>query len=883
MFLNERRKLKRLCKEIAFNKNIDVDSNADKYNDKYNMMIISIFAVCILGRIQGKQVGAVKGSDDFYDMYNKEISYMINRFPFLSKRITSELKIITNNTFSKISNYINEVEHSLDNVLAWAYQYLKYDKEKNIYAKSLNAGNKIEGDGIAPATQFFTEDYMVQYLVNNTLKQIDLSEVKLSELKILDPACGGGNFLVYTFEKLYYYFAPRVTSKVTLINDLVENVLTGYDIDPDLAEVATLNIYLKAASFINPDQLEICPAIYTSQKQNEEIGSLFKCTSGDIKVLNISNGKTVSYNKIFKEGMYQAVLTNPPFMGIRNMSKNLLNYTKDHYPTSKGDLCIAFILRCTELVTDKGIVGIVNQTGWMFLSSYLEVRRKVLVENNLIEIVDLGSNSFFDINGEKTNVALTILSKESTNADVKFLKFNSLSLDLKEQYLLNDNVPGEIIYNRSQTEFLNNKGYVLQYESSRDYFKALPSYREYATPMQGTSTGDNKQFVDYSWNRQDDPDWKLVSKGGGFSKWSGLNIYKVKWGEEAEYIKQHPSSALRNLTHMDATDLVYSDTGTRGLSVRILKEDQKFIASGPGIRIHVGNKFAHLSFLNTRTVSYFLRLLTPKYTIAAGYIGRLPVTESIILSTELAELGEKGYYLKEAYLSRKLTNEEFVQPNFSKIHSFNDNFYKDIKMDLYEELQRLEFESDIELYVQNELKMTTEDVQKVTEKVGKPVFQNKKKEINVTPRDLDTLITKILNKSCQYVSNKKTIYGMEGILEDLSFNLDVNPKVLFEYIINNLDSMQKVKQIYSDDLLHKAVLSLFDFQQNTFKYRELHLEDITLELSKLLPFIERKYIEDWIQKNLWPIHLNVFKNNPVLEMIGSSSIIIRTKRSLVTS
>src|SRR5699024_5728433 len=336
-------------------------------------------------------------------------------------------------------NYINEVEHSLDIVLAWAYQYLKYEKEKNIYENSLNAGNKIEGDGITPATQFFTDDYMVQYLVNNTLKQIDLSEVKLSELKILDPACGGGNFLVYAFEKLYNYFAHRVTSKVTLINDLVENVLTGYDIDSDLAEVASLNIYLKASSFMNPDQLEICPSIYTSKKQSEEIGSLFKCTSGVIRVLNISNGKTVSYNKIFKEGMYQAVLTNPPFMGIRNMSKNLLNYTKDHYPTSKGDLCIAFILRCTELVTDKGIVGIVNQTGWMFLSSYLEVRRKVLVENNLIEIVDLGSNSFFDINGEKTNVALTILSKESTNADVKFLKFNSLSLDLKEQYLLNDN------------------------------------------------------------------------------------------------------------------------------------------------------------------------------------------------------------------------------------------------------------------------------------------------------------------------------------------------------------------------------------------------------------------------------------------------------------
>lgn len=880
MFLNERRNLKRLCREIAFDKEVNIESNANKYN----MMIISIFAVCILGRIQNKQVGVVKGSDEFYDRYNKEISYMTNRLPFLSKRITNELYLVPNNTFIKISNYINEVEHSLNNVLAWAYQYLKYDTEKEVYAKSLNEGNKIEGHGIAPATQFFTEDYMVQYLVDNTLKQIDLTKVKLSELKILDPACGGGNFLVYAFETLYNYFAPKVTSKVALINELVENVLTGYDIDPDLAEVAALNIYLKAASFIDPEQLETYPSIYTSQKQNEEIGSLLKCTSTSEKVLNISNGKIMSYNKILKEGMYQAVLTNPPFMGIRNMGKNLLNYTKENYPYSKGDLCIAFFLRCIELVADKGIVGIVNQTSWMFLSSYPEVRKKVLGENNLIEIVDLGSNSFFDISGEKTNVALTLLSKESPKADVKFLKFNSLPLDLKEEYLLNGNIPNEIIYYRSQTEFLKNKGYVLQYESSRDYFKTLPSYKEFATPMQGTSTGNNKEFIDYSWNRQDDPDWKLVSKGGGYSKWSGLNLFKVKWGKEAEYIRQHPSSALRNLKYMDETELVYSDTGTRGLSVRILKEGQKFIASGPGIRIHIGNKYSHLAFLNTRTVSYFLKLLTPKYTIAAGYIGRLPVTESIIQSNKLAELGKRGYHLKESYLSRKLPNEEFLQPDFSKIHSFNDYFYKSIELDLCEELERLEVENAIELSVQNELKMTTEDIKKVTEKVGKPVFQNKEKKIDVTPRDLDTLMAKILNKSCQYASNKKTIYGMEGILEDLSFNLDVNPKVLLEYITNNLDSLTKVKEVYNDDLLHKALLSLFGFQNNKFKYIELSSEDTVLELSKLLPFLERKYIEDWLSEKFWPIHLKVFYNNPVLEMVNSpSGTIFRTKRSLVTS
>ena len=55
---------------------------------------------------------------------------------------------------------------------------------------------------------------------------------------------------------------------------------------------------------------------------------------------------------------------------------------------------------------------------------------------------------------------------------------------------------------------------------------------------------------------KNDPDWVLVSKGGGYSKWCGLNYFKVKWGKEAEFIKQHPGSAIRNLKYMSETDLV---------------------------------------------------------------------------------------------------------------------------------------------------------------------------------------------------------------------------------------------------------------------------------------------------------------------------------------
>jgi hypothetical protein len=41
--------------------------------------------------------------------------------------------------------------------------------------------------------------------------------------------------------------------------------------------------------------------------------------------------------------------------------------------------------------------------------------------------------------------------------------------------------------------------------------------------MQGTSTGNNNEFVKFAWEVNGSPDWKLVSKGGGFSKWAGLN------------------------------------------------------------------------------------------------------------------------------------------------------------------------------------------------------------------------------------------------------------------------------------------------------------------------------------------------------------------------
>lgn len=873
MFQNERRKLKKICKEIGS----EFIVSSEVTYKQYCMSLLSVMALCVLGRIRGNNSQKFDKAT-----FSTEIEILRRNFPFFDAML-DRVHLISNVSIEKIFSYFNEIDN-FDNTLAWAYQYLKHDKEKEAFSSSLKGGIKIEGDALAPATQFFTEDYMVRYLVNNSVDQV-VNRKNILNLKVIDPACGGGNFLVYALQVLYEQYSCHSGSNTELLKVLVENVLIGYDIDPDLSEISALSIFLKASSYVSPDHLELKPSIYTSQTSDEQIGTLRKNESVEYLVRKVSTGNLYPYSSVFKEGIFDLVVTNPPFMGNRLMGKELLAYLRNNYPLSKGDLCIAFISRCIELLNAQGVCGIVNQTSWMFLKSYSQMRRTLLEGTQLLKIVDLGSNSFLDLNGEKTTVALTLLEKGREHKDVAFYKLKSLSFEQKEAVLSSGFFSDDITYYRSQAELLQNEGYVFQYESTNaviSSFKNFPPYREFATPMQGTSTGANKEFIDYAWNRND-PDWVLVSKGGGYSKWSGLNLFKVKWGKEAEFIKANPGSAVRNLKYMKETDLVYSDTGTLGLSVRLLKEGQVFIASGPGIRIHKGEIFAHLAFLNTRVVSYLLKLLSPKYTISAGYIGQIPVNEEILTSPILAEMGKKCYQLKESYLSRKLANQEYTQSVVSLIETVDNYLESQIVRDLQEEYERLTIEFEIEKFVQAKLLIAKVDLQKIEEAVGKPVCSITNTMLNATISDIDNLMAGLLSNSCQYVSNKKRIFGSEGVLEDISNTLNVHPARLLEFIMKNRAHLVKVKELYLDDLIHKACLEQFGFIANNYELKDYSKDELLSGIHSKLSSLEVEYLESWLDGKLWTIHHKVFYNNPVLELVSTSrGLRYRSLGSLVT-
>jgi hypothetical protein len=68
-------------------------------------------------------------------------------------------------------------------------------------------------------------------------------------------------------------------------------------------------------------------------------------------------------------------VTNPPFMGKRDMDTSLKNYLIANYPESKGDLCVSFIQRNIQLMNDKDVLGVVSQNNWMYLSSLKDFRK----------------------------------------------------------------------------------------------------------------------------------------------------------------------------------------------------------------------------------------------------------------------------------------------------------------------------------------------------------------------------------------------------------------------------------------------------------------------------------------------------------------------------
>lgn len=761
-----------------------------------------------------------------------------------------------------VQNFVEEYAFCCDDALSWCYQF----------------ANKMSADSLYSNTQFFTEKYMITSIVG----MMDITARK----KILDPACGGGNFLLYCIDLFFKETSFPTNNKSKCISKMqsILDKVVGYEIDPQLALVASINLKLKCICMLSDLKYSITPNdfIFFSPNIyfpiNKTIGGALEYGKNKQKLNKVGSEYNEEIDNIFAG--VDALVTNPPFQTIKGMTDKLKQFLKEYYPLSKCDMCNAFIELSKDVLACDGIAGMVTQNSWMYLDSFEELRRTLLLNCSINQIWELGTNAFYDLNGEKSNVALLLFRKSQPQNDnkVRLISLKTLELAIKENMLSSKKDATAYEKILFQHDIFNNDGSRFDMISSQRLHSLLVSsnkYEEYAIPMQGTSTGNAKELIDFYWNHINDKDWILVSKGGGYSRWCGLNHFSVKWGNNGQYIKETKGSAIRNATYFDETQMVFSDTGTSGLNVRELLPDQIFVASGPGIRIKEGSTNSHLAFLNSRVAAYYIRLLSPKLTIAAGYIAKIPTCLAIIQSRELDEYGKKCIEVKRHRLAKRACNIEFRPVTFSNNFTYSEMAFHWFMEDITDEWTQLQLEAQIDSYITKELSLSHEDIDVINNFIGeKKVFAQESDKV-IDYKDLESVLKKSVDFNCNIIRTKtsKKALGCDGLLEFLSQKLNVSCESIYKTLVNQDFYLSNLKERYEGLYLHSVVVSALGYP---YKPSSMNLDELVQKLC-----VDNKgqeaFIKNWVIDSFNDIHYESLMKSPIFEFVKNRNKIVYIK------
>ena len=186
------------------------------------------------------------------------------------RALSGETVDLTQRSGDRAEGLTDDVFRESD-LLGWLYQYWNNEEKDRVFEAAAR-GKKITGADIIPATCIYTEDYMVRFLVENSLGSLwaemypdsrlperwqyfvrdaerHSSEARpVADLTFLDPACGSGHFLVYAFDLLWdmYREEGRITDPADICRSILERNLYGIDIDERSVQIAAVALYLKA-------------------------------------------------------------------------------------------------------------------------------------------------------------------------------------------------------------------------------------------------------------------------------------------------------------------------------------------------------------------------------------------------------------------------------------------------------------------------------------------------------------------------------------------------------------------------------------------------------------------------------------------------------------
>ena len=636
-------------------------------------------------------------------------------------------------------------------IIGWMYQYYNTEPKDKVFA-DLKKNIKISKQNIPAATQLFTPDWIVRYMVENSLGRLwyeghpgfDKSEWKYyldeapqepqveqrlqeiraqyakmepEQLKVIDPCMGSGHILCYLFDVLMQIYLDNGYSKRETVRSILENNLFGLDIDKRAAQIAYFSVMMKAreydsnffsrsnipqprvydiqesnwlggaykhemGNFLNSQQhrdtlnylldafvdakeygsiLQIKPLDYEGLKEAWETSAA--ATASNVNMAMWYDAVKDSVEKLIEQAIllsqkYDAVVTNPPYMGASNMNPCLNEFIKQNYADYKSDFFSAFVVRASQMTKPEGRCGFFTPYVWMFIQSYEKLRQYLYSQATLETLIQFEYSAF-----------------EEATVPVCTFTFAKRHVNKKGNYLRLVDFRGGMEVQRQKTlEAIANHNCGFYYEQSTDNFAKIPgspvaywaskvllqtfseneSLGTIARPRIGQNTGDNNRFLrlwyevqekritfDLSHEEMTTRSYKWIpyNKGGEFRRWYGNQEYVINWENDGKEIKdyavvrnhgKHWSRYIQNIENMCKPGVTWSFITSGSFSVRYLPKG--FICDVAGSAIFPSEKYILplLALCNSKFAGKVLSVLNPTMNMQAGNVASIPVNKKVV-------------------------------------------------------------------------------------------------------------------------------------------------------------------------------------------------------------------------------------------------------------
>lgn len=573
-------------------------------------------------------------------------------------------------------------------IIGWLYQYYNTEPKQAVF-DGLKKNVKITKENIPAATQLFTPDWIVRYMVENSLGRLWLeahpnspiregwkyyldeaeqtpevaqrlrglraeNAVKSPEdIKVIDPCMGSGHILVYAFEVLMQIYTSEGYPERDAAKLILEKNIFGLEIDRRAYQLSYFALMMKARQYNRRIlTLGVRPQVYepTGYADGMEYGSLVRVDKLEPMPEQPKDQQMILFDEIFDTKLntwnfrrllaqqYDVVVTNPPYMGSKGMSGKLSEYVQKHFPDSKSDLFAVFIELGLELIKPSGYNCMVTMQSWMFLSSFETMRKKILSTQTISTLMHM-ENMVMGIAFGTTVSNLYGKHIDGYKGFYNHVKMSDIEDDKPMTF------PPASKRNTAATadNFSKIPGSPVAYWVSENLLKVYNSCRfisDIAEPKQGIATTDNDHFLRLWYEVEfsktglyltaeqqaiSGKKWFPYNKGGAFKKWYGNNDYLVNWENDGFEMRNHPSAVIRNLEYHFKECITWSLTNISYFGARYRPIGSLFDTNGMSLFSADNDRMYLLGFLCCRISSELMKITNPTLASQVGDIARLPM------------------------------------------------------------------------------------------------------------------------------------------------------------------------------------------------------------------------------------------------------------------